>query len=261
MPPASANTSSRTGKNTSPEPGIFDEMMFKPPKVKLCGTTRKQDIDVAAQAGVDFFGVIIEVPESKRTLTKDQAAELFRNAPIPGVALVRNREPDYIIKMAELLHPFAIQLVGKEGPELVRELKSLVDVQIWNSLYIPAGQKAGDLESELKEMIEAYTLAGADALLVDTVDTSGRVRKYGGTGKTGDWETVARIRPLVKPFFFLSGGLRPENVAEAIRRVRPDGIDLASGVEKAPGIRDPDKVKRLMNEVLRISGESEGPGG
>jgi phosphoribosylanthranilate isomerase len=258
LPPASANTSSRIGTSISPEAGFFDEMMSRPTRVKLCGTTSKRDVDMAVHAGADFFGVVIEVPESRRTLSKDQAAELFQDQPIPGVALVRNRGLDDIIKIADILHPFAIQLVGKEGPELVRELKSRLDIEIWKSLFIPAGQKAGDLEPEMDEMIKAYTLAGTDALLIDTVDTSGGgIPRYGGTGKTSDWETVARLRPLIKPLFFLSGGLRPENVAEAIRTVRPDGIDLASGVESAPGIRDPDKVKRLMREVLRISGESE----
>ena len=99
------------------------------------------------------------------------------------------------------------------------------------------------------EEMQAYRDAGADFLLFDSVDMSLEKPRYGGTGKTCDWNVAAELiteSPL--PVFF-AGGIRPENVKAAIETIHPHGIDLCSGVEASKGIKDPDKLERLMEQI------------
>jgi phosphoribosylanthranilate isomerase len=103
--------------------------------------------------------------------------------------------------------------------------------------------------NDIKIQMDSFVSAGADALLLDTVDVSGDKLRFGGTGKTSDWNIA---RELVKEFktpVFLAGGINPDNVREAIQTVRPYGIDLCSGVESVKGKRDREKVNRLMRNL------------
>lgn len=218
-------------------------------KVKICGTTTVHDACIAADAGANYSGVLVDVASSERSLTTSQAVEIAKASPIPTVLLLYNRTTSDIQEAVEQIQPYAVQLLGQETPQQVEKLKQVVSCQLWKSVYLPAGSPENVDMSEVRAQMQAYRDAGADFLLFDTVDTSIDPPRYGGTGKTCDWHVAAELideSPL--PVFF-AGGIRPDNVKEAIETMKPHGIDLCSGVEASKGIKDTQKLQRLMEQV------------
>ncbi len=217
--------------------------------VKICGITSIHDARLAADAGADYVGVLVDVAVSERTRSTAQAIEIASGSPIPTVLLLYNRTTFDIQEIVSQIQPFAVQLLGQEPPQQVEELKDTVSCQLWKSVYLPAGSPENvDMPTVQAEM-QAYQDAGADFLLFDSVDMSLEKPRYGGTGKTCDWNVAAELiteSPL--PVFF-AGGIRPENVKAAIETIRPHGIDLCSGVEASKGIKDPNKLEQLMEQV------------
>ena len=217
--------------------------------VKICGITSIHDARLAANAGADYIGVLVDVAVSERTRSATQAAEIASESPIPTVILLYNRSTSDIQDIVSQVQPFAVQLLGQESPQQVEELKRTGTCEFWKSVYLPAGSpKNVDIPAVHEEM-QAYREAGADYLLFDSVDMSLEKPRYGGTGKTCDWNVAAELiteSPL--PVFF-AGGIRPENVKAAIETIRPHGIDLCSGVEASKGVKDPSKLERLMAQV------------
>ena len=220
-----------------------------PYSVKICGITSIHDARLAADAGANYAGVLVDVAVSQRTRSATQAAEIASESPIPTVLLMYNRTTSDIQEIVSQIRPFAVQLLGQESPQQVEELSDTVPCQLWKSVYLPAGSPENvDLPAVRAEM-QAYRDAGADFLLFDSVDMSLEKPRYGGTGKTCDWNVAAELisgSPL--PVFF-AGGIRPENVKAAIETIRPHGIDLCSGVEASKGIKDPHKLEQLMEQV------------
>jgi phosphoribosylanthranilate isomerase len=217
--------------------------------VKICGITSIHDARLAADAGADYIGVLVDVAISERTRTAAQAAEIASESPIPTVILLYNRSTSDIQEIVSQVQPFAVQLLGQESPQQVEELNREGACEFWKSVYLPAGSpKNVDIPAVRAEM-QAYRDAGADFLLFDSVDMSLEKPRYGGTGKTCDWNVAGELiadSPL--PVFF-AGGIRPENVKAAIETIRPHGIDLCSGVEASKGIKDPSKLERLMEQI------------
>ena len=186
---------------------------------------------------------------SERTRSAAQAVEIASASPIPTVLLLYNRTTSDIKEVVSQTHPFAVQLLGQESPQQVEALKRTVACQLWKSVYLPAGSPENVDVPAVQDEMKAYRDAGADFLLFDSVDMSLEKPRYGGTGKTCDWNVAAELitdSPL--PVFF-AGGIRPENVKAAIETIRPHGIDLCSGVEVSKGIKDPQKLERLMKQV------------
>jgi phosphoribosylanthranilate isomerase len=217
--------------------------------VKICGITSIHDARLAADAGADYIGVLVDVAISERTRTAAQAAEIASESPIPTVILLYNRSTSDIQEIVSQVQPFAVQLLGQESPQQVEELNREGACEFWKSVYLPAGSpKNVDIPAVRAEM-QAYRDAGADFLLFDSVDMSLEKPRYGGTGKTCDWNVAGELiteSPL--PVFF-AGGIRPENVKAAIETIRPHGIDLCSGVEASKGVKDPLKLERLMEQI------------
>ena len=224
-----------------------------PYSVKICGITSIHDARLAADAGANYVGVLVDVAVSQRTRSATQAAEIASESPIPTVLLLYNRTTSDIQEIVSQIRPFAVQLLGQESPQQVEELSDTVPCQLWKSVYLPAGSPENvDLPAVRAEM-QAYRDAGADFLLFDSVDMSLEKPRYGGTGKTCDWNVAAELiseSPL--PVFF-AGGIRPENVKAAIETIRPHGIDLCSGVEVSKGIKDPRKLEQLMEQINRAN--------
>lgn len=222
-------------------------------KVKICGTTSIHDACLAADAGADYSGVLVDVAVSERSLSTSQAVKIASESPIPTVLLLYNRTTSDIHEAVSKIRPFAVQLLGTETPQQVEELRHLVTCQLWKSVYLPAGNPANfkkgvDIPA-VREQIQAYCDAGADFLLFDSVDMSVDPPRYGGTGKTCDWNVAAELiteSPL--PVFF-AGGIRPDNVKSAIETIAPYGIDLCSGVEASKGVKDKQKLAHLMEQV------------
>ncbi len=217
-------------------------------KIKICGITRREDVLLAADAGADYFGVVVEIDRSPRKVDRRAAAELNRDAPLPGVALLQDRSADEILAVAEIIHPAAMQLHGSESPETISRVRRELSCEIWKALHVPVRDRMAepaDVEALLDEARQLIN-AGVDKFLIDTVDVSDGFARMGGTGKMGDWAAAARLVELIDAPVFLAGGIRPGNVADAIGQVRPFGVDLASGVESAPGIKDPALVRELI---------------
>ena len=164
-------------------------------EVKICGLTRREDVELAVRLGADYLGFVIYAG-SRRHVPPEKLAELTRGLP----PCVRN----------------VVQLHGRESADFAR---SIDFAAVWKATYDP------DFPAE--------------RLVCDA--------PRGGSGQLGDHEkaaAIARIRPVM-----LAGGITPDNAGEFIRRVRPAGIDLAGGVESAPGIKDEEKMKRLFHNL------------
>ena len=223
-------------------------------KVKICGTTSVTDARMAADAGADYSGVVVEVPFSERSVPINAAAEIARQTPILTVTLVFDRPTDWVKAAAAEIQPFAIQLLGHEPPTQVAALKESLSCEVWKSLFLPTENDPAADVKVISTQIEAYINAGADALLLDTADFSDGHARFGGTGKRSDWHLSAQLIQACKVPAFLSGGIRPENVGAAIETVRPFGIDLCSGVEASKGVRDQQKLDRLMENARTVCG-------
>jgi phosphoribosylanthranilate isomerase len=199
-------------------------------KIKICGITNEADALFCAEAGADFLGFIF-VPSSPRHIEPEKAAEIAKrlrenmNAP-KIVGVFQNASVNYINEIRFL---DAVQLHGSESDDDIRQLG------------IPAIKTFHVGET----LPDTQTTPSAEWLLFDTFDE----RRSGGTGKRFDWSLLAAYQRS-KPFF-LSGGLTPDNVVAAVSMVRPEAIDIASGVEASPGIKDHDKVARLFERVRR----------
>lgn len=204
---------------------------------------------MAVGAGADYCGVVVEVPFSERSVSIDEAVEIARQTSIPTVIPVFNRPTDWVRRAAELIQPYAIQLMGRESSDEVHQLKHQLSCNVWKSLFLPAGTDVKPDVEGIRIEMNAYTSAGADAFLFDTAAVShGKVR-FGGTGKTSDWGVAANLIAASTIPAFLSGGIRRENARHAIKTVQPYGIDLCSGVESMKGSRDARKLKLLMEAV------------
>ncbi|MDG6941321.1 MAG: phosphoribosylanthranilate isomerase [Nitrososphaerota archaeon] len=196
-------------------------------RVKICGLTREEDVDLAVEAGADAVGFVSGFPESPRSISVERAGELIRRVPpfVDSVLVARAELVESNMERIARIGPSAIQLYGRTLDPVA--LKEKLGVK----LILP--QAMGG------RRIGAGVAAGYDAMLADTYAEGAA----GGTGRTSDWEECRRLRDLISPLpFILSGGLQPDNVVEAISRVRPYAVDVSSGVESSPGVKDPSKV-------------------
>jgi phosphoribosylanthranilate isomerase len=198
-------------------------------RVKICGITRPQDAAAAAQAGADAIGLVF-YPRSPRFLSIDRALEIRDALPpfVQSVALFVNPDAAQVAQVIGRVKPAMLQFHGEETPRFCEE---------FGLPYIKACRvKAG---VDLLEYLRPFSRAAA--WLLDS-----HVAEYGGVGESFDWSLApaVRDRPII-----LSGGLAPSNVAEAIRLVRPWGVDVSSGVESAKGIKDAGKIAAFISEV------------
>ena len=188
--------------------------------LKICGITREEDARCAASFGADFIGAI-HVESSKRFVTIEQAKKIFAVAkPAKTVLVVRDMELEKLQAIINEIHPYAVQLHGHESADYAVRLK---DVQIWKAFNL-------NILNNLQEVVDFP----ADMIVADS---------GGGTGKPCDWTRAAELARHRS--IFLAGGITPVNVQEAIAAVHPVGIDVAGGVESAPGIKDHDKIYQI----------------
>jgi len=223
-------------------------------RVKICGITNVEDVKLAAAEGVDYIGVVIEVSYSPRSQTVESAELIFSSTTIPAVALVHEMQPGRLMELVTRLKPFAVQFLSRDGAEMAGRLKKISPgMEIWQSLFLPAAgndASALDLEATLRQ-VERCKEAGVDAVVLDTAAVINGVVRLGGTGTTGRWDQAARIVAGSALPAFLAGGIKPENVREAVEAVRPFGIDLSSGVELYTGKKSPVRLRLLMEEVQK----------
>jgi len=222
-------------------------------KVKLCGTTSVEDALIAQDAGADYVGVVIDVPYSERSRTVDEARAILAAITVPGVILTYRLPVESAADAAERTGAHAVQLLGSESPDEVSRLAARLarHAEVWVSLFLPPAGLEGSRSSadEVVASMESYADAGADALLLDTAAVVDGRHRFGGTGIVSDWHTARDLIARSPLPIFLSGGIRPENVGEAVTRVQPHGIDLCSGVEAARSRRDPARTAALFRAL------------
>lgn len=226
-------------------------------QIKICGITNAEDLELIARYGADFGGVLVEI-DSPRALILERAWNLFAEPPLPLVAVTLDRSADRLIEWAAGLRPAALQLHGNEPPHVIERLKEKVDCEVWKVIHLPAADGDEEVdENAVIEQMKEYAQAGTDRLLVDaTVMREGK-KRLGGTGKTVDWQLARRLRRQSPRPFIVAGGIHPGNAVEAVTIVRPDGIDLSSGVELSRGKKDPEKVIDLIARVRALHDADE----
>lgn len=207
-------------------------------EVKICGLTSGDDAKAALDAGADYIGFVL-YPGSPRAVTPESLAGLLNALPpARAVAVIVNMERRSIEWLLGRCALHAVQFHGDEGPDVARGL----GVKVWRAVSRRGGTWAPD----------PVLWDGAERLVVDASDP----KRYGGTGERADWEAAAGL--AARRTVMLAGGLTPANVAAAMRAVRPAGVDVASGVESAPGRKDHVAVKRLIDAVRRMEADSQG---
>lgn len=216
-------------------------------QVKICGLTKIEDALAAVDAGADFLGFNF-YPKSPRYLTVERCAEL--------TAAVRSRSSavcvgifvnESVALIENIMHQCGLdlaQLHGEEKPEQIAALGG----RAFKAFRGPGEQHAAYAAARLPLSQRERRLGGEGELPAFLVDAYSATH-YGGTGHTADWRAA---QPLAAQYpLFLAGGLTPENVAEAIQQVRPWGVDVASGVESAPGVKDHAKVRLFVERAKR----------
>ena len=200
-------------------------------RVKICGITNPEDASLAAALGADALGFIF-YPKSPRFVRPEAARNIIRGLPplVLTVGVFVDQEAGEVRELAGRVGLDWVQLHGQESPEYCHTLSRRV---------IKVFRVKGD---EIYAQISAYQGA-VQAFLLDTFKPG----IPGGTGKVFDWE-VARQAKEYGPII-LAGGLTPENVAQAIGVAQPAAVDVASGVEKEPGQKDPEKLRAFIESV------------
>ncbi|OFK89328.1 MULTISPECIES: phosphoribosylanthranilate isomerase [unclassified Eikenella] len=200
------------------------------PKIKICGFTRPQDAQAAAELGADAVGLVFYA-KSKRCVDAAQAAEITAALPpqVVKVALFVNESAEQIRRILGTVPIDIVQFHGDEAPEFCRQFGK----PYWKAVRVQSAQ-------DIAEAAEHY--ADAAALLLDAHIEG----QYGGTGQVFDWRLLPDTMPLP---WILSGGLNPDNVAAALRQTGAAWLDVSSGVEQAPGIKNRDLMADFIRQV------------
>jgi phosphoribosylanthranilate isomerase len=197
-------------------------------RVKICGITRTADAAAAASAGADAIGLVL-YPPSPRFLSVERAREIRDALPpfVQTVALFVNADAAQVSQVIGRVHPAMLQFHGDESPQFCAQ---------FGLPYV----KACRMKEGVSALEYLRPFSQAAAWLLDS-----HVPEYGGVGESFDWSLIPETeKPVI-----LSGGLSSTNVAEAIRRVRPWGVDVSSGVEAAKGVKDAARIAAFMREV------------
>ena len=210
--------------------------------VKICGITRPEDADLAARLGAAWVGFIFW-PRSPRFVEPAAAAAILGGLPphVGGVGVFVDQPVDEVNAVAEEVGLAAVQLHGRESTATCRACRR----RVIKAVRLP-GDGAGD---------DPGAVWSGATLLVDAFDPV----RMGGTGRRVDWTRAARLarrRPLM-----LSGGLRAGNVADAVRQVAPYGLDVSSGVESEPGVKDPDRLRAFFAALAAVDAAAAPAGG
>ena len=211
-------------------------------RVKICGLTREEDLAVAVAAGADAVGFIVGVPSSPRNLTLERAKMMLSRVPIfvDSVVVTAPQNIEELAEICETLKPSAIQIHGKKnfGASEIRERVRYT--RLIKTVYVKTNSLNDVSLSDSKSF---------DAILLDSFTKD----QYGGTGKVHDWTLSRQIKDAVAAVpVILAGGLKPENVKEAILTVKPYAVDVASGVELEQGIKDHDKIRAFVENAKKI---------
>jgi phosphoribosylanthranilate isomerase len=201
-------------------------------RIKICGLTRNQDVQIAVAEGADALGFVLYAP-SPRAVTAEQAVLLIKHAPafVTTVALFVNESAEEIFRVLNICSFDLLQFHGDESPEFCRQ---------FNRPYMKAIRVRS--AEDIHRAVQQYP--DAKALLLDAYVEN----LPGGTGQAFDW----RLIPDLSIPWVLAGGLNAKNVADAVNQVKPFAVDVSGGVEASKGIKDRQKIKDFISEVRNV---------
>lgn len=216
------------------------------PRVKICGVTTPQDAAMVADAGADAIGVLVGLAHaSEDELSPERAGAILAALPpfVAGTLVTHRTEVDEICRLFRAVRPQVLQLHGDVAVGAIAALRdALPGVRIVKTIHVD-GERALDAARAAAPHV--------DAILLDTRTAT----RIGGTGLTHDWSISRRIRDgLPATPVILAGGLTPDNVAAAIRRVAPYGVDVNSGVSVRRGRKSPELVERFVRSARSVRG-------
>jgi phosphoribosylanthranilate isomerase len=205
-------------------------------EVKICGLSTPETVDAAVDAGADLIGLVF-FPKSPRNVSVQQAAQLAERARGKAkiVTLVVDADDALLNDIVAKVGPDLIQAHGSESPERIGEIARLTGKPVIKAIRVSG---AGDIASAA-QFSEAANLILYDAKVPETLGSA----LPGGNGHAFDWELLEGSR---RPAFMLAGGLTPENVREAIRVTGAPVVDVSSGVETAPGVKDIGLIRKFI---------------
>lgn len=209
--------------------------------VKICGLSTRETLDVALDAGADMVGFVF-FPPSPRHLTLETARDLGKQARRRAVkvALTVDADDATLTNLVEALQPDILQLHGKESIARLRDIKQKFGLPVMKAMAV---ETPADLAS-----LPGYA-AVADRILFDARAPKGASRP-GGLGAVFDWHVLENLD--LKLPFMVSGGLNAGNVAEAVRVTRAGGVDVSSGIERTPGIKDLEMIRSFVRAARMI---------
>jgi phosphoribosylanthranilate isomerase len=206
-------------------------------RIKICGITQPDQGREIASLGATAIGSIC-FAKSPRYVSPLIMAQIVRDLPtnVDKIGVFVNSSAETISHIVQTTHLTGVQLHGEEPPEFCQQLKRILpsEIELIKALRIQNLDSLRASEPYQKQV---------DTLLLDAYHPNLR----GGSGQTIDWEILLKFRPAIP--WLLAGGLNPDNVKSAIATLKPDGIDLSSGVERAPGDKDLDLVARLFDNL------------
>ncbi|AXY55822.1 phosphoribosylanthranilate isomerase [Acinetobacter chinensis] len=211
-------------------------------RAKICGITRPQDIQAAVNAGVDAIGLVFFEP-SPRYVHAELAQQLARLIPpyVSIVGLFVNATQEDIAQVLEQVPLDVIQFHGDETAEQCQQIAQYNKRRWYKAIQV----KPDATDTEIISTIQQYQQAGASAMLLD----AWHPELKGGTGHSFDWSQFPKLDiPLI-----LAGGLKPENIEDAIKMTQPYAVDVSGGVESAKGIKDQQLIEKFMQGVQRGS--------
>jgi phosphoribosylanthranilate isomerase len=219
-------------------------------RIKICGMRTPEDIELAALYGADAVGFITEIPESPRKLDSDTAAALISKVPkcLDSVMVIMPENSSRALELIEKVRPDIVQIHSSLSSVELETIREKTDIPIIKTLSVPAGMGSSKIQSLVNRLLKDVRAleenGSVDSVLLD----SGIAGKTGGTGCVHDWDLSRKIAEETELPLILAGGLKPENVQEAIRVVSPYAVDTASGVETL-GKKDAVKIRTFIEEV------------
>ncbi len=202
---------------------------------KICGITTAEALDAAIAGGADYIGLVF-FAKSPRHLDVGRAKTLAERArgKVKIVALTVNADDEMLQEIVDEVAPDILQLHGDELPERVADVKKKFGRMVIKAIAVATADDA--------DKARDYT-GVADLILFDAKGAPG-ADLPGGNGQIFDWAALDGVSKVMP--FMLSGGLEPDNVTEAIARTHPAAVDVSSGVELAPGVKDPERIRRFL---------------
>ena len=195
--------------------------------VKVCGISKIADLDAAVEAGADAVGLVL-APGTPRCITVERARTLAEHSPIPGIVVTVDESPGDLMELAERIGAGGVQPHGEHQAEAA-------EAGVRNGLMVLRPVRVGSAG------VSVDHVPGSQIPILDTADA----RRHGGTGRTFDHDAL----PPLQRRWVLAGGMGPHNVAEAIQKLQPWGVDASSHLESELGVKDPARIQAFVREA------------